>query len=57
MNLERHMEKNYAGEGTTDNISVILQNLGLLDRSIEMWDSLYETTDRAGSESLYPGQP
>lgn len=44
LNLERHMQDNFAGSQTTINISVILQNLGLLDRASEAWDNLSETT-------------
>jgi tetratricopeptide (TPR) repeat protein len=47
INLEQYMENNFACADPTVNISVILQNLGLLDRASVMWDSLAETTSQA----------
>jgi tetratricopeptide (TPR) repeat protein len=43
MNLENQMQKNLTIADTTVNISIILQNLGLLDRADIMWDNLTET--------------
>jgi len=55
INLEHHMEDNFACADPTVNISVILQNLGLLDRASVMWDSLAETTTQAiGDNSREP---
>ncbi|MHC4720267.1 MAG: tetratricopeptide repeat protein [Planctomycetota bacterium] len=55
INLEHHMENNFACADPTVNISVILQNLGLLDRTSVMWDSLAETTSQAmGGNSPEP---
>ncbi|MBN1807374.1 MAG: tetratricopeptide repeat protein [Sedimentisphaerales bacterium] len=47
MNLERHLEKNYAHPDAAVNISIVLQNLGLLDRVSTMWDNLADTADQA----------
>ena len=47
INLERHMENNFAASGSTVNISIVLQNLGLLDRATAMWDNLSYTAGQA----------
>jgi tetratricopeptide (TPR) repeat protein len=47
MNLERHLENNFAHPEASVNISIVLQNLGLLDRVTAMWDNLSDTTDHA----------
>jgi len=47
MNLERHLEKNYACPDASVNISIVLQNLGLLDRVTTMWDNLSDIADQA----------
>ena len=47
INLERHLEKNFARSDATVNVSVILQNLGLLDRAAATWDSLTDTANQA----------
>lgn len=47
INLERYMEENFAWADTTINISIVLQNLGLLDRVTAMWDNLADTTNQA----------
>ena len=47
LNLERQLETNFAAPDATVNISVVLQNLGLLDRADAMWDSLSDTADHA----------
>ena len=47
INLERHLEQNFACSDATVNISVILQNLGLLDRVAATWDSLTDTANQA----------
>jgi len=47
MNLERHLEKNFACPDAAVNISIVLQNLGLLDRVTTMWDNLSDTADQA----------
>jgi len=47
MNLERHMENNFARPDAAVNISIVLQNLGLLDRVTAMWDNLSDTADQA----------
>jgi len=47
MNLEHYMENNFASADTTVNISIVLENLGLLDRAAAMWDNLSDTTNRA----------
>jgi tetratricopeptide (TPR) repeat protein len=47
INLEHHLENNFACPDATVNISIILQNLGLLDRATAMWDNLTETANQA----------
>ncbi|UCC98330.1 MAG: tetratricopeptide repeat protein [Phycisphaerales bacterium] len=47
LNLERHLENNYSAPDATVNISIILQNLGLLDRAAVTWDNLSATADHA----------
>jgi len=47
MNLEHYMEKNFTCADATVNISIVLQNLGLLDRAVAMWDNLSDTASQA----------
>ena len=47
MNLERHLETNFSCSDAIVNISIILQNLGLLDRVAATWESLAETANLA----------
>jgi len=47
INLERYMHNNFAHADPTVNISIVLQNLGLLDRVTAMWDNLSETAKQA----------
>ncbi len=47
INLERHLETNFASSEATVNISIVLQNLGLLDRAAAMWENLAETANQA----------
>ncbi|HUW19353.1 MAG TPA: tetratricopeptide repeat protein [Sedimentisphaerales bacterium] len=47
INLERSMENNFASPDATINISIVLQNLGLLDRAAALWDNLADTTTHA----------
>ena len=47
MNLERYLENNFARPDAAVNISIVLQNLGLLDRVTAMWDNLSDTADQA----------
>ena len=47
MNLERYLEKNFARPDAAVNISIVLQNLGLLDRVTTMWDNLSDTAEKA----------
>ncbi|MBW8002453.1 MAG: tetratricopeptide repeat protein [Planctomycetes bacterium] len=47
LNLEQHMQENFACADTTVNISIILQNLGLLDRASTTWDNLIDTANHA----------
>jgi len=46
-NVERHMQANFASTDAAVNISIVLQNLGLLDRAVATWNSLADTTQRA----------
>ena len=47
INLERQLEDNFASSDATFNISIVLQNLGLLDRVTAMWDNLSDTANHA----------
>ncbi|UCG50129.1 MAG: tetratricopeptide repeat protein [Phycisphaerales bacterium] len=47
LNLERHLEENFAAPEAAVNVSVVLQNLGLLDRVTLMWENLSDTAARA----------
>jgi len=47
INLEHQLETNFAYSDATVNISIILQNLGLLDRVTATWDSLTDTAKQA----------
>jgi tetratricopeptide (TPR) repeat protein len=54
INLEQHLDKMFACPDATVNISIILQNLGLLDRVTAMWDNLTDTANLAtSSEELF----
>jgi tetratricopeptide (TPR) repeat protein len=52
INLDRLMENNFACSQSTANISVVLQNLGLLDRVTTMLDNLAHTTNQAINHNL-----
>ena len=56
MNLDRLLESNFAYPDTTVNISIVLQNLGLLDRAAVTWDNLSDTTKQAINTN-YPFSP
>jgi len=43
MNLEQQMANNFAYADTAVNVSIVLQNLGLLDRASIMWENLADT--------------
>ena len=47
INLDHLLENNFTSADATVNISIVLQNLGLLDRATAMWDNLSETTNQA----------
>jgi len=47
INLDRHLHNNFAAVDATVNISIVLQNLGLLDRVAAMWQNLSDTADHA----------
>ncbi len=47
INLERQLQNNFAAPDATVNISIVLQNLGLLDRAETMWENLSETAEYA----------
>ena len=47
INLDRLLESNFTSADATVNISIVLQNLGLLDRATAMWDSLSATASQA----------
>ncbi|MHC4456032.1 MAG: tetratricopeptide repeat protein [Planctomycetota bacterium] len=52
MNLVNLLEENFTCPDATVNISIVLQNLGLLDRATAMWDNLSDTTNQAISTSF-----
>ncbi|MHC4621598.1 MAG: tetratricopeptide repeat protein [Planctomycetota bacterium] len=56
LNLERNLQDNFASPDAAINISIVLQNLGLLDRAVAMWDNLSGTTDQAINAN-YPSWP
>ncbi|MHC4105254.1 MAG: tetratricopeptide repeat protein [Planctomycetota bacterium] len=56
INLERQLEDNFASSDATFNISIVLQNLGLLDRVTATWDNLSDTADQAINVN-YPFSP
>ena len=47
MNLDRLLENNFAQMDAAVNISIVLQNLGLLDRVTITWDNLSDTARQA----------
>ena len=47
LNLQRLTETNLTSSDSTINVSIVLQNLGLLDRAEELWDNLADTTTQA----------
>jgi len=47
INLDRHLHNNFAAVDATVNISIVLQNLGLLDRIAAMWENLSDTAEQA----------
>jgi len=47
MNLDRFLESNLTYTHATSNISIVLQNLGLLDRVDLMWDNIIDTANQA----------
>jgi len=51
INLNRYMEDNFASADSAVNISIVLQNLGLLDRVAAMWQNLSETATHAVKEN------
>jgi tetratricopeptide (TPR) repeat protein len=62
INLDRLLEENFTRADATINISIVLQNLGLLDRVTATWDNLSDTTSQAigpnhPNHPFTPGQP
>ena len=53
LDLEQLLENNFASADTTVNISVVLQNLGLLDRVTAMWDNLADTASHASGANQF----
>lgn len=48
-NLDRFMENNYSCPDASINVSIVLQNIGLLDRAAFMWDNLADLASHATS--------
>lgn len=59
INLERCMQNNFASPDAAVNISVVLQNLGLLDRAAAMWNNLSDTANQATDhqQPFLPAEP
>jgi len=59
INLERCMQNNFASPDAAVNISVVLQNLGLLDRAAAMWNNLSDTANQAmdHQQPFLPAEP
>jgi len=49
INLERHLHDNFAATDAAVNVSIVLQNLGMLDRVAAMWENLCDTADQAAT--------
>ena len=56
LNLEKSLHDNFTSLEATINISIVLQNLGLLDRAETLWDNLWQTTSGAmkNQQKLWP---
>jgi len=54
LNLERTMEENFAYPAAADNISIVLQNLGILDRAAATWDTLAEMANHSPNSDPPP---
>ncbi|MGA1979446.1 MAG: tetratricopeptide repeat protein [Sedimentisphaerales bacterium] len=52
INLNHLLNNNFTCADATVNISVVLQNLGLLDRATAMWDNLSDTAAQALNNQL-----
>jgi tetratricopeptide (TPR) repeat protein len=59
INLDRLLENNFTRADSTVNVSVVLQNLGLLDRVTATWENLSDTAKHAigPNHPFLPGQP
>ena len=59
INLDRLLENNFTCPDAAVNISIVLQNLGLLDRVTAMWDNLSDTANQAMNTNnpFFPGEP
>ena len=51
MNLQRYLDDNFAPADAAVNISIVLQNLGLLDRVAAMWENLLATANQVANIS------
>jgi len=58
INLDRLLENNFASADAAVNISIVLQNLGLLDSAVVMWDNLSDTANQAmnTNQPFSPGE-
>jgi len=59
INLDHLLEDNFTRADAAVNISIVLQNLGLLDRVAATWDNLSDTANQATDPNhpFLPGQP
>jgi tetratricopeptide (TPR) repeat protein len=51
INLQQQMENNFTSTDAAVNISIVLQNLSLLDRAAIMWENLSDTTAQAANNA------
>ncbi len=54
MNLDNIMQSTFTRTSATHNVSVVLQNLGLLDRAVTTWENLVDTANSANDNLSGP---
>lgn len=50
MNLDHLMQDTFTRTSATHNVSVVLQNLGLLDRAVSTWENLLDTANSSNND-------
>ncbi len=53
INLDNYMTNNFTTSDATINISIVLQNLGLLDRASATWDNLTDTASQSKNTTQF----